>query len=66
MVAKFGAIISNFTGKQPSITPEMAAAFGREIATSSAKAQRELGYRVIALNVMVRDCYEWLLAEGRI
>src|ERR1700719_812418 len=48
MVAKFGDFISNVTGKQPPITPEMAAAFGRKIATSSAKAQRELGYRVIA------------------
>ena len=66
MVAKFGDFISNVTGKQPPITPEMAAAFGRKIATSSAKAQRELGYRVIALNVMVRDCHEWLSAEGRI
>jgi nucleoside-diphosphate-sugar epimerase len=66
MVAKFGDFLSNFTGKPPAITPEMAAAFGRRISTSSAKAQRELGYRVVALNVMVRDCYEWLLAEGRI
>jgi dihydroflavonol-4-reductase len=66
MAARVGDFISNFTGKPPAITPEMAAAFGRLIATSSAKAQRELGYRVVALNVMVRDCYEWLLAEGRI
>jgi dihydroflavonol-4-reductase len=66
MVAGFGDLISNFTGKPPPITPEMATAFGRRITTSSAKAQRELGYRVITLNVMVRDCYEWLLAERRI
>jgi dihydroflavonol-4-reductase len=66
MAARFGDFLSHFTGQPPAITPEMAAAFGRRIATSSAKAQRELGYRVVALNVMVRDCYEWLLAEGRI
>jgi nucleoside-diphosphate-sugar epimerase len=65
-VARFGDFISHFTGKPPSITPEMAEAFGRTITTSSAKAQRELGYRVVALNVMVRDCYEWMAAEGRI
>jgi dihydroflavonol-4-reductase len=65
-VAKFGDFISNFTGKPPHITPEMAAAFGRRIATSSAKAQHELGYRIVALNVMVEDCYRWMLAEGRI
>jgi nucleoside-diphosphate-sugar epimerase len=66
MVAKFGDLISHFTGKPPPITPEMATAFGRRITTSSAKAQRELGYRVVALNIMVRDCYDWLVAEGRI
>jgi dihydroflavonol-4-reductase len=66
MVAKLGEFLSNFTGKPPPITPEIAAAFGRRISISSAKAQRELGYRVIPLNVMVKDCYDWLVAEGRI
>jgi dihydroflavonol-4-reductase len=66
VVAKFGDFLSNFTGRQPPITPEMAEAFGRRVSTSSAKAQRELGYRVVALDLMVKDCYEWMLAEGRI
>ena len=66
LVARFGDFVSRFTGRPPPITPEMASAFGRRISTSSAKAQRELGYRVLPLNVMVKDCYEWLLAEGRI
>jgi dihydroflavonol-4-reductase len=66
MIARFGDFISNFTGKQPAITPEIAAAFGRQISTSSAKAQHELGYRVVALPVMVEDCYEWMVAEGRL
>ena len=66
VAAKFGDFLSNFTGKPPPITPEMAEAFGRRITTSSAKAQRELGYRIVALNVMVRDCCDWLRAEGRI
>jgi dihydroflavonol-4-reductase len=66
MVAKLGEFLSNFTGKPPPITPEIAAAFGRKITTSSAKAQRELGYRIIPLNVMVKDSYDWLVAEGRI
>ena len=52
--------------RPPPLTPEMADAFGRTITASSAKAQRELRYRVIALNVMVKDCYEWMMAEGRI
>jgi dihydroflavonol-4-reductase len=66
MVAVAGDFISNFTGKPPPITPEMAEAFGTRITTSSLKAQRELGYRVVSLEVMVRDCYEWLREEGRI
>jgi dihydroflavonol-4-reductase len=66
VLAKFGDFFSHFTGKPPAITPEMAEAFGRSISTSSAKAQRELGYRVVALNVMAKDCYEWMAAEGRI
>jgi dihydroflavonol-4-reductase len=66
MAAQLGDFVSRFTGRPPSITPEMASAFGRRISTTSAKAQRELGYRIVALNVMVEDCYEWLLAERRI
>jgi dihydroflavonol-4-reductase len=66
MLARIGDFYSNFTGKPPRITPEMAATFGRKITVSSSKAQRELGYRVVALNVMVKDCYDWLRAEGRI
>jgi nucleoside-diphosphate-sugar epimerase len=66
VAARLGDFVSRFTGRPPSITPEMASAFGRRISTTSAKAQRELGYRIVALNVMVKDCYEWLLAERRI
>ena len=66
MVARVGDLMSNVTGKPPPITPEMAAAFGRSVTVSSDKAQRELGYRVVALQVIVKDCYEWMAAEGRI
>jgi nucleoside-diphosphate-sugar epimerase len=66
VVAELGDFLSNFTGKPPPITPEIAATFGRRVTTSSAKAQRELGYRVVPLQVMARDCYDWLVAEGRI
>jgi nucleoside-diphosphate-sugar epimerase len=31
-----------------------------------AKAQRDLGFKVVPLEVMVRDCYDWMVAEGRI
>jgi dihydroflavonol-4-reductase len=66
MVAAAGDFLCNFTGRPPPITPEMAEAFGNRVTTSSIKAQRELGYRVVPLDVMVRDCYEWMRREGRI
>jgi dihydroflavonol-4-reductase len=66
VVAAVGSLASRFTGKPPPITPEMVATISKSVSTSSAKAQRELGYRVVPLKDMVKDCYDWMLAEGRI
>jgi dihydroflavonol-4-reductase len=66
VVAVLGDLASRFTGKEPAITPEMAGLMSRKVSTSSAKAQRELGYRVVPLKDMVKDCYDWMVAEGRI
>ena len=65
-IAVLGDVVSRFTGKAPPITPEMASAMSRQVSTASAKAQRELSYKVIPLKVMVKDCYDWMAAEGRI
>lgn len=66
IVAHVGDFLSNFTGKQPAITPEMADGLGGAFTVTSAKAQKELGYRIVPLKVMVKDCYDWMKAEGRI
>jgi dihydroflavonol-4-reductase len=66
IVAVLGDIASRFTGKQPPVTPEMTDSFARNVSTASVKAQRELGYHVVALKVMVKDCHDWLVAEGRL
>jgi nucleoside-diphosphate-sugar epimerase len=66
VVAIAGDFVSRFTGKAPPITPEMAGLMSRKVSTASAKAQRELGYRVVPLKDMVKDCYDWMVAEGRI
>lgn len=66
IVAAVGSVASRFTGKLPPITPEMVATISKSVSTSSAKAQRELGYRVVPLKDMVKDCYDWMVAEGRI
>jgi nucleoside-diphosphate-sugar epimerase len=66
VVAVASDFVSNFTGKRPAITREIVDSIGRKATVTSAKAQRELGYRVVGLKEMVKDCYEWMLTEGRI
>jgi dihydroflavonol-4-reductase len=66
MVAAVGGFAGRFTGKQPPITSEMVATISKSVSTTSAKAQRELGYRIVPLKDMVKDCYDWMAAEGRI
>jgi nucleoside-diphosphate-sugar epimerase len=66
VVAALGDIASRFTGKEPPITPEVASLMSRRVSVTSAKAKRELCYRVVPLKDMVRDCYDWMVAEGRI
>lgn len=65
-VAAVGDFVSNFTGKQPTITPEMAKGLGSRAKLNSSKAQRELGFKIVPLEVMAKDCYDWMVAEGRI
>jgi nucleoside-diphosphate-sugar epimerase len=66
VIAALGDAISRFTGKAPPITPEMTDLMSRKVSTASAKAQRELGYRVVGLKEMCKDCYDWMLGEKRI
>ena len=66
VVAQVGDFVSNFTRKPPSFTPEMAEGLGGTITVSSAKAKAQLGYKAVPLEAMVKDCYDWMVAEGRI
>jgi dihydroflavonol-4-reductase len=66
IAATLGDLASRITGKPPAITPEMVQTISKSVSTSSAKAARELGYRVVPLKDMVKDCYDWMVAEGRI
>lgn len=65
-VAAIGDVVSNLTGREPSVTPEMADAFAREITVTADKAKRDLGFQVVPLKTMVKDCHDWLVAERRI
>ena len=66
VVAAVGDFISNFTNKEPALTPEMAKGFGGSVTVTAAKAQRELGFKIVSLEEMVKDCFDWMRAEGRI
>jgi len=66
VAASVGGFVSSITGKEPAMTREMVEAFSHPMTTTSAKAQRDLGYKVVPLKEMVKDCYDWMVAEGRI
>lgn len=66
LVAHAGDFVSRFTGKEPDITPEIATGLGGSITVTAEKAQRELGFAIVPLETMVKDCYEWMKAEGRV
>jgi len=66
VVAAVGDFISKFTNKEPALTSEMAKGFGGGVTITAAKAQHDLGFRIVTLEEMVKDCYDWMVAEGRI
>ncbi len=67
LVARVNDLVSSVTGKEPSFTPEMAEGLGgRAMTAPSARARTELGYETVPLKVMVKDCYDWMVKEGRI
>jgi nucleoside-diphosphate-sugar epimerase len=62
-VQDIGALI---TGKRPQITPEVAALATRSFTCPSRKAQQELGFKLVPIRTMLQDCYDWLVATGRL
>jgi dihydroflavonol-4-reductase len=66
VIAAIGDFASNFTGKEPSITPEMAKSLGSRAKLDSSKAQRELNFKIVPMEVMAKDCFDWMRAVGRI
>jgi dihydroflavonol-4-reductase len=62
--ARLASGLAVFTGKEPDITPEAAAIVTHTIRCDSSKAERELGYRSVPLEDMVRETIEWMEGEG--
>jgi dihydroflavonol-4-reductase len=63
-IARVSQWNSYFTKKAPTITPELTAGITRlPHLFKSDKAIRELDYRAVPLEEMLRDAYEWLKSE---
>ena len=60
----FGALQSALTGKRPTLTPEVVRMVTADVTCDCTKAMAELGYRAVPLGEMVRECVDWLAAEG--
>ena len=63
----YGALcefISFFSGKPPEINTGHARYMSMFPAMNSTKAQKELGYRVIPVKVMIKDAYDWYVENG--
>jgi nucleoside-diphosphate-sugar epimerase len=55
---------SYVTRREPDLTPEKAALLSADLLCSSNKAEKELAYQPVALQVMLEDCHQWLCEEG--
>jgi len=58
--------LSRFTGKEPSMTKALAVIMTKTVTAPSSLAIAELGYAAVPLAQMLKDCYDWLVAEGRL
>jgi len=65
LFGRASVMVAALTGKEPDLTPEIAA-MAAEVGTTyrSDKAIRELGYRIQPMATAVADNYEWLVSEG--
>lgn len=66
VIARIQVIAAALTGKPPQITPETVAGLSRQCTFVSTKAERELGFKSLPIRDMLKDSYDWLVAEGRL
>jgi len=65
-VSRLAAAVAAVTGKEPRVSPESAALASRQLFGDSSKAERELGYRAVPLEEMLRESIDWLRRRGLI
>ena len=56
--------IAAITGREPDVTPDVAAIVTADMRIDCRRAVEELGYRRASLEVMLEDAYLWMKAEG--
>jgi dihydroflavonol-4-reductase len=58
-------VTAMLTGKEPDLTPEKVALVTNRVAADGSRAVRELGFNAeVPLEVMLRECINWMFAEG--
>ena len=68
-VSHLAALGGRLIGKKPTLTPDLVELVRDypDLSTyEQRKAETELGYRSRPLEAMIRDCYEWLVRQGRL
>jgi dihydroflavonol-4-reductase len=66
LTAWLQGIVASITHKEPQMTPELVYMLTKDVTTMSEKAQEDLGYQCRPVKEMVEDCYNWMVADGRI
>jgi nucleoside-diphosphate-sugar epimerase len=56
--------LAAITGREPDVTPDIAAVVTADTRIDCRRAFEELGYRRASLEVMLEDAYLWMKAEG--
>jgi dihydroflavonol-4-reductase len=55
---------SYLSKKEPDLTPEKAYLVSTDLLCSSEKAQKELEYKTVSLETMLKDCHAFLIKQG--
>ena len=63
-VARVDETLSAMLRRRPTVTRETIELLSGHLYCRSTRAQQELGYQPVPLDVMLRDCYRWLQDEG--
>lgn len=58
--------LARLRGKEPDMTPELAAVMCQTLHCDTDKARRELGYKHVPWQVCMTEMYEWLHSRGKI